>query len=280
MTLRAMILGGIATIWGAFAVAQDAPPRIAEPDPIILSDWAAAHPLGRPEGLAYLRYASVRPDARPWLYPATRWDFQPEGRAWTRSAVHAMAAHGQRIDRVVPGDIGAWCPAYPDASRAERRAFWVGFMSALAKHESTYRPDAVGGGGLWYGLLQILPDTARRYGCRARTGAALKDGADNLSCAIRILNVTVPRDGVIATKDRRWRGVAADWGPMRSAAKVAEMQAWTRKQPYCVPDLAPRAVPLPQARQTNEPSQAREINAAPQAQPSATSPVADSTSTE
>jgi hypothetical protein len=122
-------------------------------------------------------------------------------------------------------------------------------MSALAKHESTYRPTAVGGPNLWYGVLPIYPDTARRYGCRATTGEALKDPEDNLSCAVRIMNVTVPRDNAIAIRDSRWRGVAADWGPMTHRSKIAEMSAWTRRQDYCVSrsSIRPQARPIVQA---------------------------------
>ena len=114
-------------------------------------------------------------------------------------------------------------------------AFWVGMMSALSKHESTYNPRAVGGGDRWYGLLQIYPDTARRYGCRATTGEALKNPVDNLSCAARIMAVTVQRDQAVALRDSRWRGVAADWGPMTKPSKIAEMANWTSKQSYCQP---------------------------------------------
>ena len=106
-------------------------------------------------------------------------------------------------------------------------------MSALSKHESNYRPTAVGGGDLWYGLLQVYPDTARRYGCHARTGAMLKDATDNLSCAVRIVAVTVPHDNAIAIRDTCWRGVAVDWGPMVSSGKRNEMSNWMRQQTYC-----------------------------------------------
>ncbi len=136
---------------------------------------------------------------------------------------------------MVPRDIGDWCPAYASNSTERRAAFWAGFASALAKHESTYRPDAVGGGGRWYGLLQILPATARGYGCRARSGNALKDGSANLSCALRIMAVTVPRDRAVSIRDNRWRGVAADWGPMRSSSKRRDMANWLRAQSYCQP---------------------------------------------
>ncbi|MDU8926392.1 transglycosylase SLT domain-containing protein [Alisedimentitalea sp. MJ-SS2] len=181
--------------------------------------------------------ARLRPRARLGVLPNARWAHRPGADLWTRAAMVAMQGHGAPLIKMVPGDIRNWCPAYPQAGPDQRGAFWVGFMSALAKHESTYRADAVGGGGLWYGLLQILPATARGYRCRARSGEALKDGAANLSCAIRIMAVTVPRDGVVhgytKAKKRRWRGVSADWGPMRSSKKRADMAGWLRKQSYC-----------------------------------------------
>ena len=162
--------------------------------------------------------------------PVARWDFRPEGREWTQASVAALASYGRPLIELVPGDIEAWCPGYETASEAERKAFWVGLLSALAKHESTWRPEAAGGGGQWFGLLQISPATARGYGCRAQTAEALKDGAANLSCAIRIMSVTVPRDGVVAAGGR---GIAADWGPFHQSTKREEMRQWVRSQPYC-----------------------------------------------
>lgn len=194
--------------------------------------------------------AITRPKMRNEAVPAMRWAHRPEDRLWTRAALSALKDHGRPLVTMVPGDIQNWCPAYAQAGPDQRSAFWVGFMSALAKHESTYRPEAVGGGGLWYGLLQILPSTARLYDCRARSGAALKNGAANLSCGIRIMAVTVPRDGVIhaytKSKKRRWRGVSADWGPMRSKKKRADMAAWLRKQDYCRPLASKRPVVRPE----------------------------------
>jgi hypothetical protein len=175
----------------------------------------------------------VRPLARSGFLPNTRWSFQPGSSVWTRAAMTAITGFGDGLDSLTPTDIDRWCPAYRENSPEMRTAFWVGMMSALAKHESTYNPNAVGGGDLWYGLLQIYPDTARRYGCRARTGQALKDPVENLSCAARIMNVTVARDNAIAIYNGRWRGVAADWGPMSNRRKIPEMAAWTAKQSYC-----------------------------------------------
>ncbi|MEM7520048.1 MAG: transglycosylase SLT domain-containing protein [Pseudomonadota bacterium] len=178
----------------------------------------------------------LRPPVRMGQIPRTRWQHMRGHAIWTRAALASLKHHGQPLVDLVPGDIDDWCPKYPTATDAERRAFWVGFMSALAKHESTYQPWAVGGGGKWYGLLQILPATARGYQCRVGTGAALKNGAANLSCAVRILATTVPRDGVIhGYKGRKGQGVTADWGPMHSAAKRRDMAGWLKRQTYCKP---------------------------------------------
>lgn len=189
----------------------------------------------------------VRPVARDGNLPNTRWTHQPAHVLWNRAALSALKSHGRALTEMVPADYAHWCPAYRSASDKERRAFWVGFLSTLAKYESTYKPRAVGGGGKWFGLVQISPATAQGYGCNAGTGEALRRGAANVSCAVRIMAVTVPRDGVIHSRDNKWRGVSADWGPMRSASKRADMAAWLRKQPYC--QLAsvsrPRARPAP-----------------------------------
>lgn len=175
-----------------------------------------------------------RPAAQPrpvaYEMPDLRWDHVRGSGRWTRAAMRAIDSHGKSLIDTVPRDIAEWCPAYPQASDFDRKVFWVGLLSTLSKHESTYRQTAVGGGGLWYGLVQILPATARGYGCEARSGEALKDGELNMSCAVRIMDVTVPRDGVVS---RGMRGVAADWGPFHSARKREDMRTWIRAQPFC-----------------------------------------------
>jgi len=180
--------------------------------------------------------------ARDGNIPRARWDHRSDAPLLTRSALSALKAHGAPLPDFVPRDIAAWCPAYATAGQKQRRAFWVGFLSALAKHESTYNPRAIGGGGRWHGLLQILPATARGYGCRAGHGAALRHGPENLSCAIRIMTHTVRRDGVIS---EGMRGVAADWGPLHSRSKRHDMQAWLRAQRYCRPISTVRPRPRP-----------------------------------
>jgi hypothetical protein len=165
--------------------------------------------------------------------PAMRWDFRPEGQVWTEATLAALQTHGAALAATEPADIARFCPDYPQASMPERRAFWAGLLSALAKHESTWQPKVAGGGGRWLGLLQIDPRTARGYGCAAQTPAALYDGAANLQCGVRIAAAQVARDGEVMGGPGRWRGVARDWAPFRSAAKAEDMAAWTRAQDYC-----------------------------------------------
>ncbi len=168
--------------------------------------------------------------SEPQVDLTMRWDHRPEAEVWTSATLTALSTYGAALPTTNPADIDSWCPAYRTASLERRQAFWAGLLSTLAKHESTWNPRAVGGGGRWYGLVQITPSTARLYGCNARSGEALKNGAANLSCAVRIMARTVARDGVVS---RGMRGVAADWGPFHSARKREDMRAWTSVQNYC-----------------------------------------------
>ena len=196
--------------------------------------------------------ASLRPQARPDAglvsgpLPQMRWDHRAEAEDWTRATLAAVDAAG--LPDVIPADIATWCPAYRQGDARDRAAFWAGLLSALARHESTHDPRAVGGGGLYHGLLQILPATARQYGCEARSPEALRDGEANLECAVRIAARNVLRDAAIARDGGRNAGLARDWGPMTVAARRAEMAAWTAAQDYCSVRTAVLTAPLPPAR--------------------------------
>ena len=223
-----------------------------------------------PVSLTVATPAIVRPIPRKDHIPRARWDFRPEGRLWTRTTLEALKGHGMPLLSMVPRDIADWCPNYENNDLDKRAEFWNGFLSALAKHESTWKPRAVGGGGLWYGLTQILPGTARGYKCRVGTGEALKNGSDNLSCAVRIMAFTVPRDNAVARKaNGRLGGVAADWGPMTKAGKRKEMASWLRKQKYCKLLSDTRPVPRPREIAQRVPLAQRLVDAKPKARPEA-----------
>ena len=176
---------------------------------------------------------SGRPAARDNQLPRARWEFRRDGSLWTRVSLAAVHSHGKVLLETVPNDIDEWCPAYPDNDAEDRAAFWAGLLSTLSRYESTWNPSAVGGGGQWFGLLQIYPPTAEFRDCRVQTGRELKNGADNLNCAVRIMAITVPRDMSISENSSRWRGVAADWGPIRNDWMRRDMQRYTKRQTYC-----------------------------------------------
>lgn len=163
--------------------------------------------------------------------PAMAWDERPEAAEWTAATLTALARQDDVLAAQVPGDVARFCPGYQEAGMRDRRAFWAGLLSVMAKHESGLNPQARGAGGRYVGLMQISPRTAAYHGCEATTGEALEDGAANLACAVTIAAAQVGRDGLIAGAGNR--GLARDWGPMKREAKRAEIAAWTAAQDYC-----------------------------------------------
>ena len=170
-------------------------------------------------------------DQMSFVAPPMQWDHRPEGAEWTESTLVAVSTKDPQLSERVPADIETWCPGYSEASVEERRAFWTGLLSAVAKYESTWNENASGGGGRWIGLMQIDPRSAANYGCDATSVGALKDGEANLECAVEIMSRQVAKDGLVAGSGNR--GIGRDWAPLRSSEKRAAMAAWTRAQPYC-----------------------------------------------
>lgn len=163
--------------------------------------------------------------------PPMQWDVRPEGKQWTQTTLEALEAHDDVLAETVPADVAAWCPGYATASIEDRRAFWAGLMSAVARYESTWNPKASGGGGRYIGVMQISPVSASYHQCEANTVSELKDGAENLECATQMMAKAVANDGLVVGGGNR--GIGRDWMPFRNAEKRAAMAAWTRAQPYC-----------------------------------------------
>lgn len=164
---------------------------------------------------------------------AARWDHRPEAALWTAAQYKALGAQGRALIDTIPADIDSFCPGYAQADAHGRKAFWIGLFSGLAFHESTWRPEAAGAGGRYRGLLQIWPTSARFYGCDLSHPNGLYDGPTNLRCAARIAAQAVARDQVVAGSPGNWGGVAADWPPLRKAAKRRDIAAFTRALPAC-----------------------------------------------
>lgn len=161
--------------------------------------------------------------------PPMRWGERNGSDEWTRATMEALDREGVTMLSSVPHDIAEFCPNYRQLAPTGRKAFWAGLLSAVARHESTFNPQAAGGGGRWIGLMQIAPATWRNYGCTGN----MRDGADNMACAVKIAAEQVGRDNAVARSEGGWRGVARDWAPMRSSKKRADIAAWTSSQSYC-----------------------------------------------
>lgn len=159
---------------------------------------------------------------------AARWNHHPQSDDWNAAMLHALGSDGADMLALVPDDADQFCPGYASASPQARAEVWIAIFSGLSRYESSHNPRAAGAGGRYQGLMQIAPATARHHGCD--TTAGLYDGATNLACAVRIASAAVTRDGVIASGRG---GMAADWPPLRDAAKRGDISGFTRALPQC-----------------------------------------------
>lgn len=173
------------------------------------------------------------PIALPFLgdLPAMPWDAAPEAASWTTATLLAVQNRDADLAASVPSDIGLWCPGYEAGSMAERRAFWTALVAFTAQKESGFNPRVTGPGG-YVGLMQISTGTARNAGCAVDDKAGLKDGENNLFCAVEIMADRVAVDGeAVGAKGNR--GIGRDWGPWRKASVRKEAQGFLSRQSYC-----------------------------------------------
>ena len=175
--------------------------------------------------------ACARACADTWAMRGSGGKIIPHGSRWTAATMNA-AAQSRRTPR------STWCRA-----TSARGAPATGRPTA-----GSAPPSGPGSSRRWPGMKAPMirgPWAAAGNGsdwCRSHPHRALAQlrGRDrakpcstawpNLRCGIRIMAVTVPRDGVVA---EGMRGVAADWGPFHSTRKREEMRSWVSRQDYC-----------------------------------------------
>lgn len=163
--------------------------------------------------------------------PAMPWDARPEAATWTAAGLMAVRSRDTDLAGQVPADADALCPGYASGSMADRRAFWVAMVALTADKESRFNPGIVAS-GRYVGLMQISPRTARAAGCGVTSVEDLKDGENNLFCAVQILAGHVARDGV-AVGPKGNQGLGRDWTPWRAAEMRAQAADWLTDQAYC-----------------------------------------------
>lgn len=173
---------------------------------------------------------SIGARVRGLMPGAAQWEGRKDADAWTEATMLALESDGVMLMSQMPADIMTYCPGYAAASTEDRKAFWLGLLSATARFQSGWNPLASSGGGSFKGLMAISDQAAKAYDC----AGDMLDGAANMQCAVKILADTVVRDGAIAGDGKRgWLGVAKSWLPFQKDAHREEIASFTRKQKYC-----------------------------------------------
>lgn len=171
-------------------------------------------------------------------------DYNSDG-SWTRATETAVSQSG--LVKTVPADIREFCPRYQQLSTKERRKFWVGLLSAMAKPESGFKPeityqerfkDGKGKRVISRGLLQISIESAnqKRYDCDIPHAGLLHDPIINLSCGVKILAKWVKEDGVIASKTTSGthKGGGRYWSTLRQqTGHLESIRNFTRDLAIC-----------------------------------------------
>jgi hypothetical protein len=171
------------------------------------------------------------------------WSVVNQDGSWTFAAEAAVRATS--LSRSLPGDIEAFCAAYPDRNDDSRVKFWVALVSAIAEFESDLKPqtqftetlrDTEGQRVVSRGLLQISIESANqeRYACRIQAPNDLHNPTTNIRCGVKILAHWVQSDGVIAASGRDYKGGARYWSVLRSKnPSSADIKKITRGLEFC-----------------------------------------------
>lgn len=163
---------------------------------------------------------------------------------WTAAAEAAVAS--SQLINASPTDIQAFCPAYLTRSADDKKIFWVGLLSIVARPESNFKPetkytesfpDAQGNKVISRGLLQISIESAnqKKYSCAIKKAEDLHDPGTNLTCGVKILDAWVKTDNVIATYGKGApRGGGRYWSTLREKNKhLPELTKFTKSLKVC-----------------------------------------------
>ena len=164
--------------------------------------------------------------------------------SWTAAAEAAVA--NSALSNSVPTDIENFCPGYFARTREERKIFWVGLVSIIARPESNFKPetkyqedfvDAQGKKVISRGLLQISIESAnqKKYSCGIENAASLHDPRVNIECGVKILAAWVSTDRAIATYGEGLsRGGGRYWSTLREKNRhLPEITKFTKSLPVC-----------------------------------------------
>jgi hypothetical protein len=189
--------------------------------------------------VAWAAQARDAPDYAAWK------DVNKDG-SWSRAAENAIK--NTTLGTLVPKDVTIFCRAYGGLDTDKRIRFWAGLLSAMAKPESNFKPeakyvephivDANNQNVVSRGLLQISMESANQkaYGCNIQKAQDLHGVQVNLNCAARIMRYSVAKDGVIAATSKPAVGAARYWSVLRAwRSHLGEISGFTQAMEVCKP---------------------------------------------
>jgi len=164
--------------------------------------------------------------------------------SWTAATEAAVSS--SNLPNSVPTDIDKFCPGYKAQDVSNRKIFWAGLLSIVARPESNFKPettytesfsDAKGKKVVSRGLLQISIESAnqKKYSCGIKKAEDLHDPAINVTCGVKILDAWVTSDNIIATYGNGpSRGGGRYWSTLRERKKhLLEITKFTRSLKVC-----------------------------------------------
>lgn len=158
------------------------------------------------------------------------WGRMPAEGEWTHYTKEALLKYPEML-KINPKDSHRYCERFTDLSTIERVQFYTALISAMAKFESSHRPETTyaeafkNGKGetvISTGLLQLSYESARGYNCVDATTEKLKNARFNIDCGVKILNRWITRDKQIGTRiNGKWLGGARYWSVLRPKSDTA-----------------------------------------------------------
>lgn len=134
--------------------------------------------------------------------PTVSGDYWPK-EEFRKASIKAIQDHGGALLTFSPKDKAEWCWKNGESAVS----FYNRLFSAIAKFESSYKPDATykesfkdakGNNVISVGLLQNSQESCTAVYKFPSTTQSLKDPYNNLACSVKIFARWVPSHGVIA----------------------------------------------------------------------------------
>jgi hypothetical protein len=164
----------------------------------------------------------------------------PERAAWSQALRQSFAAELPRIG--VPADIGDYCPAYAQLDAAGRVEALSVMAVAIARRESSYKPDTVYHeppplGVDSIGLFQLSYEDGFTWCSLDKASNSLMDPVNNITCAVGKMSRLIESGGVVASGAQvsGGKGLARYWSVIQDGSGhfKSEIQAKVRALPIC-----------------------------------------------